>query len=300
MSIKAALRALNTVGERVSITNQDPSFHNLVQTGQPAVGIHKPRLIRGTVITAVRFDKGLVMAGDRLAVDGGGGVFSRDENKLADVQRNAVVGYAGLISFAQKVVEDLKFVCDNLSSIIKRDISILGKAKILRSVVDAHISASHWFNPYFDAVFEAIMGGCDKYNRAAIFSFDELGGIYSHQDFCAIGSGGPAAKTFLDDRFQVNLGIKEALGLALGAINVAGKAVITVSSRFDYPPPTAKIISYKGGTINVPESDIVRWRSDAAQYDIDHRFGRSEKKKAARRERGSLLRTARSNDRRKR
>lgn len=97
----------------------------------------------------------------------------------------------------------------------------------------------------------------------------------------------------------MNLGLEEALGLALGAINAAGKAVNSASHRLDYPPPTAKIISYEGRVIDVPESVIAQWRSRAAQYDIDHRFGRSEKKRAARRERGSLLRAARFNDRRK-
>lgn len=278
MSVKAALRAFDIVRERMSAANKDPSFHGLA--GRPAAGTNKPKLIHGTVITAVRFDKGLVMAGDRLAIDSGGRVFSRDEVKLVAIQKNAVVGFAGLISFAQKVIEDLKFVCDNLSSVVKRDISVSGKAKILRSVVEAHILASRWFNPYFDSVFEAIMGGHDKYNRGAIFSFDELGGIYLHQDFCAIGSGGPDAQTFLDNHFQVNLELGKALGLALGAISAAGKAVTTVSSRFDYPPPMAKVISYEGGVINVPESDIVRWRSRAAQQDIDHRFGRPEKRMA--------------------
>lgn len=298
MSIKAALRTFDMV-KRISTTNKDPSFHSLAQADRSAVGTNKPRLIQGTVITAVRFDKGLVMAGDRLAVDSGGRVFSRDEEKLVDIQRNAVVGSAGLISFAQKAVEDLKFVCDNLSSIIKREISVSGKAKILRSVIEAHISASGWFNPYFDAVFEAIMCGCDKYNRGVIFSFDELGGIYPHQDFCAIGSGAPEAKTFLDHHFQVGFRLEEALGLVLGAVNASGKAVITVSPKLDYPPPTAKVISYEGGIINVPESAVTDWRSRASQRDINYRFGRPEKKEAARRKRGSLLRRIRSNDRRK-
>lgn len=281
MSIKAVLRTLDMVRERMPVTSTDPPFHDLSYGGRPAAGINKPRLIHGTIITAVKFAKGLVMAGDRLAIDSGGRVFSRDEEKLNNIQRNAVIGCAGLISFAQKVVEDLRFICDNLSSIVKRDISVLGKAKILRSVIEAHISASRWFNPYFDAVFEAIMGGCDKYNRGVIFSFDELGGIYPHQDFCAIGSGGPAALTFLEDHFQVNLGLEEAIGLALGVVNAAGKAVNTASHKFDYPPPTVKVISYKGGVIDVSESAIVQWRSSAAQYDIDHRFGRLKKKRTA-------------------
>lgn len=280
MSIKAALHALDIVGARMFLTNKDPSFYGLTQAGRPAVGTDKPRLAHGTIITAVRFDKGLVMAGDRLAVDSGGRVFSRDEIKLVDIQRTAVIGFAGLISFAQKVVEDLEFVCDNLSSIIKREVSVYGKAKILRSVIEANISTCRWFNPYFDAVFEAIMCGCDKYNRGVIFSFDELGGIYNHPYFCAIGSGGQDAKTFLEDRFQVGLGLEKALGLALGAVSAAGKAVITVSSRFDYPPPTAKILPYEGGIVNVPESDMVRWRSCAAQYDIEHRFRRLKKRTA--------------------
>lgn len=196
MSIKAALRIFDVARrERIFTTNKDPSFHDLTYAGRPAAGTNKPRLVHGTVITAVRFDNGLIMAGDRLAIDSGGRIFSRDENKLIAIQENTVVGSAGLISFAQKVVEDLRFICGNLSSIVKRDISASGKAKILRSVIEAHILDSRWFNPYLDAVFEAIMGGCDKYNRGVIFSFDELGGIYLHQDFCAIGSGGPDAQT---------------------------------------------------------------------------------------------------------
>lgn len=282
MSIKVALRTLAMVKKRVSATSKDPPFHDLPYGGRPAAGISKPKLIHGTIIVAVRFDQGLIMAGDRLAVDDSGRIFSRDEVKLVNVQGNAVIGSAGLISSAQQIVEDFMFICDNLSSIVKRDISVSGKAKILRSVIEAHISACRWFNPYFDSVFEAIMGGCDKYNRGTIFSFDELGGIYPHPYFCAIGSGGPDALTFLEDRFQVNLGLEEAIGLALGAVNAAGKAVHTVSHRLDYPPPTVKVISYKGGVIDVPESDIVRGRSRAAQQDIDHRFGRSEKKIAAR------------------
>lgn len=287
VSIKTALRALDIVGGRIFRTNKDPSFYDISQADRLAVGTKKPRLTHGTIIVAVRFDKGLVMAGDRLALESGGRVFSRDENKLADIQKNAVVGSAGLLSFAQKIVEDLEFVCENLSSIVKRDISVSGKAKILRSVIETHISASRWFNPYFDAVLETVMGGCDKYNGGTIFSFDELGGIYLHQNFYAIGSGGPDAQTFLEDRFQVKLRLEEALGLALGAISAAGKAVTTVSARFDYPPPTAKILSYEGGIVNVPESDVIRWRSRAAQYDIDHHFRRSEK------------RTVRPQDRRK-
>lgn len=300
MSIRAALRTFNMVKKQVYRTNKDPSFYDLAQTNRPTAGTSNPRLLHGTVITAVSFNQGLVMAGDRLAIDSSGRVFSRDEKKLVNVQENTVIGYAGLLSFAQKVTEDLIFICNNLSSIIQRGVSVSGKAKILRSVVETHISASDWLNPYFDAVFEAVMGGCDKYNRrGVIFSFDELGGIYLHQDFYAIGSGGPAALGFLEDQFQMNLELEEALGLALGAINSAGKAVNTVSPRFDYPPPTAKVISYEGKVIDVPESDIVNWRSRAAQQDIDHRFGRLKKKRSAHRKQGSLFKAARSNDRRK-
>lgn len=86
----------------------------------------------------------------------------------------------------------------------------------------------------------------------------------------------------------MNLELEEAIGLVLGAVNAAGKAVNTVSHKFDYPPPTVKVISYKGGVMDVPEFDIVRWRSRAAQQDIDYRFGRLKKKK-----------TIRSSDRRK-
>lgn len=181
MSIKTALRIFDVVGERMSVAGKGPPFHDLTYADRPAVGTNKPRLVHGTIITAVRFDQGLVMAGDRLAIDSGGRVFSRDEDKLVAIQKNAVIGSAGLISSAQQIVEDFKFVCDNLSSIVKREISVPGKAKILRSVVEAHILTCRWFNPYFDSVFEAIMGGSDKYNKGFIFSFDELGGIYSHQ-----------------------------------------------------------------------------------------------------------------------
>lgn len=210
---------------------------------------------RGTAIVAAMYDNGVIMAADRLTVEGSGEVFSRTNLKLDEIEDNAVVATCGLVSFGQEVVEDLASACKLISARIQRSVSLSGKASLFREIIKANVISL----PIFEMIgvsFGAIMGGFDTHDGAIIMQFETEGGVFTQEHFAADGSGRPAAKSFFEEHYRPKMRLADAIELVIGAVRAAGKQVITVSHPAD-PPPNVKVIT-RHGIIDVPEGDIVR------------------------------------------
>ncbi|MDO8664533.1 MAG: hypothetical protein Q7K44_03270, partial [Candidatus Liptonbacteria bacterium] len=224
----------------------------------------------GTTIVAIEYDDGIVMAADRLATQYHGDVFSRTEIKLKDINKNAVLGICGSLAFAQNVIEDLENFCDVISAKIKRPISIQGKSNLIKQIIKTNIFDLPW-HQLMGVSFGAILGGYDHYDGKIILSFDTDGGIYPHEKFATDGSGYSQARDYIHDRFQYDLSLEEATGIAIGAIRQAGKFVTSVSHPLD-PPPTVKVIS-QDGIRDVSEESILQWILETEEEEEQHLFG---------------------------
>ncbi len=238
-----------------------------------ASGMQKPR---STTIVAIRYKDGVVMAGDRLTIEGWGSVFSRTSVKLDDIQDNAVIGTCGLVALAQGIIEDLQFMCGVISGKIKRQISLEGKCNLLKEVVIANALEEQWLL-YFGVSFGAIMGGFDLLSGPAIASFDTEGGVYRHEDFFTDGSGRRLAQSYIDHRYQYGMSFEKTVPLAVGAVLQAGKYETSVSHPLD-PPPTVKVIS-ENGIYTMPEK-VVKECRDKIQEENKEFLGRLRKRGA--------------------
>ena len=124
--------------------------------------------------------------------------------------------------------------------------------------------------------FGAILGGYDRYDGKMILSFDTDGGVYPHERFATDGSGYKEARSYINTRFQYDLSLEEALGIAIGAIREAGKFVTSVSHPLD-PPPTVKVISHDG-IRDVSEESIMQWILETEEEEEEHLFGKQNPK----------------------
>lgn len=220
------------------------------ENGELAFARKAPRST-GTVIVGVRWRDGVVMAADRLTMAMTGEAMSRTTIKLNDIGTHAVIGTCGWAAFAQHVAKELRATSDVIASKIKRPVSFEGMGNLLQEIIRVKVSECPW---WFHLSFGAILCGYDRLMGGRIAEFDLEGGIYEHHGFFADGSGGIAARTYLEGQYKPDFSYEEAIGNAIEAVRAAGKQMTTVSHPMD-AVPTVKVISAKGIT-QIPEKDV--------------------------------------------
>ncbi|MDO8664322.1 MAG: hypothetical protein Q7K44_02115, partial [Candidatus Liptonbacteria bacterium] len=173
--------------------------------------------------------------------------------------------------------------CDVVSAKIKRPVSIQGKSNLIKQIIATNIFDLPWYQ-LMGVSFGAILGGYDRHDGKMIFSFDTDGGMYPHERFVADGSGYKEARSYIRQRFQYDLSLEEAVGIAVGAIREAGKFVTSVSHPLD-PPPTVKVIN-RDGILDVSEESILQWILETEEEEEQHLFGKQSPEEGRNSEKG--------------
>lgn len=198
-----------------------------------------------TTVLALKYQQGVVIAGDRRATEGFQVADRRIEKvfKIDDLSAMAIAGAAG------PCVEMAKLFQTELEHYEKLEgvpLSCEGKANKLGQMVKANLPMV-----FQGLVVMPLYVGYDvKRAEGRIFKYDLTGGRYEESDYHAIGSGGKDARNTMREHFQRNLSEADALKLALMSLyNAADEDIGTGGPdlvRGIYP--TAKFVTAHGIT----------------------------------------------------
>jgi len=219
-----------------------------LRSGSPAM-IPVPQ---ATTVLAIRYQQGVVIAGDRRATEGFQIAERRIEKvfKIDEYSAMAIAGAAGpCIEMAKLFQTEL----EHYEKLEGMQLSCEGKANKLGQMVKANLPMV-----FQGLVVMPLYVGYDlKRTEGRIFKYDLAGGRYEESDYHAIGSGGKDARNTMREHFKKGMTETDALKLALLALyNAADDDVGTGGPdliRGIYP--TAKVVDARGIT-DVSESQI--------------------------------------------
>lgn len=197
----------------------------------------------GTTVLALKYQQGVVIAGDRRATEGFQVADRRIEKvfKIDELSAMAIAGAAGpCVEMARLFQTEL----EHYEKLEGAPLSCEGKANKLGQMVKANLPMV-----FQGLVVMPLYVGYDvKRGEGRIFKYDITGGRYEESDYHAIGSGGKDARNTMREHFQRNLSESDALRLALMALyNAADDDVGTGGPdlvRGIYP--TAKFVTTQG------------------------------------------------------
>jgi proteasome beta subunit len=205
-----------------------------------------------TTVLAIKYQAGVVIAGDRRATEGFQVADRRIEKvfKIDELSAMAIAGAAGpCIEMARLFQTELEHY-EKLEGV---PLSCEGKANKLGQMVKANLPMV-----FQGLVVMPLYVGYDlKRAEGRIFKYDLAGGRYEESDYHAIGSGGKDARNTMREHFQKHLPETDALKLALTSLyNAADDDVGTGGPDFVRGIyPTAKFVTAQG-IADVPEDRI--------------------------------------------
>lgn len=219
------------------------------------------QLAHGTTVLAVKYEKGVVIVGDRRAIEGYQ-VASRRMEKVFKTDSHSAVAIAGA---AGPCMEMAKLFGTELEHYEKLDgvpLSCEGKANRLGQMVKANLPMV-----IQGLVVIPLFVGFDlKQQEGRIFKYDVTGGKYEETEYHAVGSGGKDARVTIKERFRKNLSQPEAIFLGLQAILSAAEEDLGTGGPDSFRGiyPTIKIVDVQG-VRDVEESEVASQCDQLAQ-----------------------------------
>jgi proteasome beta subunit len=215
------------IGDQPSL-GADPSFLNLVR--QMGLDPIKPAPVggsdglpnlppHGTTVVALRFAEGVVMAGDRRAVEGYAIADERME-KVFPADEHSAVGIAGVAGQAVELVRLFQTELEHYEKVEGETLSLEGKANRLAQLIRASMPLVMQ-----GLVVVPIYGGFDlRRSEGRIFRYDAIGGRYEEADYNATGSGSRDAKASLKKTWRPDLARAGAVEAAVESLLDASEA----------------------------------------------------------------------------
>jgi proteasome beta subunit len=167
----------------------------------------------GTTVLALKFDGGVVMAGDRRATEGYSIADERIEKVFPADDRSAVA-IAGAAGQATEIVKLFQTELEHYEKVEGERLSLEGKANRLAQMIRANLPMAMQGL----AVVPMFGGWDDHQHRGRIFRYDVTGGRWEEADFHANGSGGVHARGTLKKRWRPGLDRAEAIRAAVEAL----------------------------------------------------------------------------------
>jgi len=191
-----------------------PSFSALLRRldgpAPPLAATAGFEVTHGTTIVALRYDEGVVMAGDRRAT-AGSSIAHRAMDKVHPADRHSGVAIAGAAGFALEMVKVFQLELEHYEKLSGAALSLEGKANMLAAMVRANLPMAMQ-----GMVVVPLFAGYDLRRRIGrIFTYDATGGRYEETDFHADGSGGRDARTTVKLGWTEGMGRPEAIQLAV-------------------------------------------------------------------------------------
>jgi proteasome beta subunit len=212
---------------------------------EPMRGAGSMSVPHATTVLAIKYQQGVVIAGDRRATEGFQ-IAERRIEKVFKIDEYSAMAIAGAAGPCIEMAKLFQVELEHYEKLEGVQLSCEGKANKLGQMVKANLPMV-----FQGLVVMPLYVGYDlKRAEGRIFKYDLAGGRYEESDYHAIGSGGKDARNTMREHFLKGLAEPDALKLALLALyNAADDDVGTGGPdlvRGIYP--TAKIVNATGIT----------------------------------------------------
>src|SRR5207344_1872844 len=219
---------------------------------EPMRGSGSMSVPHATTVLAIKYQQGVVIAGDRRATEGFH-IAERRIEKVFKIDEYSAMAIAGAAGPCIEMAKLFQVELEHYEKIEGVQLSCEGKANKLGQMVKANLPMV-----FQGLVVMPLYVGYDLMRaEGRIFKYDLAGGRYEESDYHAIGSGGKDARNTMREHFRKSLSEEDALKLALLALyNAADEDVGTGGPdlvRGIYP--TAKVVS-AAGIVDQQESRI--------------------------------------------
>ncbi len=204
---------LNTLGhsEIPSMAFSASDYSRLTQSPQNSDVMQA--IPHGTTIVAIRYNGGVVIAGDRRATEGVS-IAHRSIEKVFPADRFSAVAIAGAAGPAIEMVRLFQTQLEHYEKVEGAFLSLEGKANQLSQMVRSHFPMA-----LQGLVIIPLFAGYDtKRSAGRIFSYDVTGGRYEETEFHTTGSGSRSARTTIKLGYKESLSIEAAVLLCIKAL----------------------------------------------------------------------------------
>lgn len=173
-------------------------------------------LPHGTTCIAMRFDQGVVVAGDRRATSGNL-ISYRTMQKVFPSDRHSAVAIAGAAGAAVEMVRLFQLQLEHYEKVEGKELSLDGKAAQLSQMLRQNLPAAR-----AGMVVVPLFAGYDlRTNLGRLFQFDISGGRYEELEYGSTGSGSLHASTALKMGYRRDQDRDAAVDLAIEALYIA-------------------------------------------------------------------------------
>jgi len=164
---------------------------------------------KGTTTVGIVLKDAVILAADKRAV-AGYYIAHKRVKKILKIDDRIAITTAGLVADAQALVDIVKNEIKYYKLTINGEVSIKTVASILSNILHTY----KWF-PF---IVQLLVGGFDSAPRLYML---ELFGAISEEKYAATGSGSPIAIGVIEENYDENMKIDEAVDLAIRAIKMA-------------------------------------------------------------------------------
>jgi proteasome beta subunit len=212
-SFTELLRRSRLAGDQVSGTLSTDFTTELGRRSSGGAPTPLPGVAHGTTIVAMRYEDGVVVAGDRRATEGNL-IAHRSIEKVFPADRHSAVAIAGAAGTAVEMVRLFQTQLEHYEKVEGTRLSLEGKANQLGQMVGANLPMAMQ-----GLVVIPLFAGYDlRLKKGRIFTYDVTGGRFEETDFHATGSGGRDAKNTIKLGYRERLARDEAVELAVAAL----------------------------------------------------------------------------------
>jgi proteasome beta subunit len=167
----------------------------------------------GTTVLAVRYNNGVVMAGDRRATMGSR-ISNREMEKVVPADRHSGVAISGTAGIAMDMIKIFQLQLEHYEKVEGQLLSLEGKANQLSMMVRGNLPAAMQ-----GLIVVPIFAGYDlQKGYGRLWDYDPTGGRYEEREFVATGSGSVHAGAVIKVGWRTSMPQEAAVRLALKSL----------------------------------------------------------------------------------
>ena len=195
---------------RAASSGREPWTGSAGPTGSP---VRPQDVPHGTTVLALKFADGVVMAGDRRAVEG---FTIADEriDKVFPADETSAIAIAGAAGQATEIVRLFQTELEHYEKVEGDRLSLEGKANRLAQMIRQNFPMA-----LQGLVVVPLFAGYDERRaEGRLFRYDATGGRWEETDFHATGSGALSARSTLKKRYRPGMDRQAAVRAAVEAL----------------------------------------------------------------------------------